>query len=493
MMRCAQPLPERLADGAEGSELIAIFTVVGCGLLSGGLYAIYSGWPYLVLERGFTQVIIGSVAATAGLLMLSLAWVLRELKVMRRDLYASAPVGTTDHGYAEEPVPAMPAPKEAPPAGLSPVLGTGAAAVAGAAVAAAWPRTAAAEDEKAPEPAEAENRDLFGALVAERLAQEPAEEAEADTAEPELASEPAPPGPDLFAPPMADEPEGHTATLPDESDEPVEIVSAKVQPLSQDEALAKSDVAEALPVETGFAPSSASEPYAEPEPAADHAVAAESADFEQADEPVEEVVMPTPEPVEPPALAAEPEPEIDEFRALRESLTSELNAPSYAPRRVEPDLSLDRPLFGGGEEFFPGSARREPSFAPVEAEAEPAAAAEPAPSPAWPPRTEAAGSDRPLPPAADEFAASPPPLPPLLQEPQAEPEPLLAEQPEAPAPEDRPSSDEGIVGAYQVGDAHFTIFADGSIRARTPDGEYSFASMDELKVYLASEKSRLGV
>jgi hypothetical protein len=56
-----------------------------------------------------------------------------------------------------------------------------------------------------------------------------------------------------------------------------------------------------------------------------------------------------------------------------------------------------------------------------------------------------------------------------------------------------PASEEGVVGAYQVGDAHFTIFADGSIKARTPDGDYSFASMDELKTYLASEKSRLGV
>ena len=77
------------------------------------------------------------------------------------------------------------------------------------------------------------------------------------------------------------------------------------------------------------------------------------------------------------------------------------------------------------------------------------------------------------------------------------PEPVAADEPqaeEAPAVTgSRPASDEGIVGAYQVGDAHFTIYADGSIRARTPDGEYSFASMDELKVYLASEKSRLGV
>ena len=69
-----------------------------------------------------------------------------------------------------------------------------------------------------------------------------------------------------------------------------------------------------------------------------------------------------------------------------------------------------------------------------------------------------------------------------------------AARPDAePAVAEPAASEEGIVGAYQVGETHFTIYADGSIRARTPDGEYSFASMDELKVYLASEKSRLGV
>ena len=69
---------------------------------------------------------------------------------------------------------------------------------------------------------------------------------------------------------------------------------------------------------------------------------------------------------------------------------------------------------------------------------------------------------------------------------------LGAEPAASPAEEAPAASDEGIVGAYQVGEAHFTIYADGSIKARTPEGDYSFASMDELKVYLASEKSRLG-
>ncbi|SIQ05300.1 hypothetical protein SAMN05880592_101722 [Bosea sp. TND4EK4] len=482
-MRCAQPLPERFTGGAEGSELIAIFTVVGCGLLSGGLYAIYSGWPYLVLERGFTQVIVGSVAATAGLLMLSLAWVLRELKAMRRDFAeAAAPA----YGYAEDPVPAaMPAPvlppSEPPRASLGPVPDTGAAAVAGAAVAAAWPRAEVSEEDKAP--AQTADRDLFGALVAERLAEEPIAAPHAA----ELETEASPTVPDLFAPPLDNEAESRPAILPEESDEPAEVVAAKVQPLSQDEALAKSDSAEAEPVETGFVADSGLGPEAETAHASGDPVAVAPPEAGRDRRPADEAGTATLEQVQPQPLQAEPEPEIDEFRALRESLTSELNGPAYAPRRIEPALGIERPVFGGGEEFFQGSPRREPSFAPVEAEAEPVPTAEQPLPPAWPPRTGTASFDEPLDGPTGEIDVPPQPASDVKAEPER------PSEPDAPAPEERASSEEGIVGAYQVGDAHFTIFADGSIRARTPDGEYSFASMDELKVYLASEKSRLGV
>ena len=98
--------------------------------------------------------------------------------------------------------------------------------------------------------------------------------------------------------------------------------------------------------------------------------------------------------------------------------------------------------------------------------------------PAWPPQTHSAPE-----PHLDEAEA--PPAEPAAPEPTQPAEPEPAELPPA-------ASDEGIVGAYQVGEAHFTIYADGSIQARTPDGDYSFASMDELKIYLASEKTRLG-
>ena len=71
---------------AKDTELIAIFTVLGLLLFGGGAYAIYDGWPYMVLERGFTQVIIGSIASGVGLIMLSLAWVLKEVRATRRAL-----------------------------------------------------------------------------------------------------------------------------------------------------------------------------------------------------------------------------------------------------------------------------------------------------------------------------------------------------------------------------------------------------------------------
>ena len=65
---------------AEDTDLIIVFTVLGVLMLAGGGYAIYDGLPYLVLERGFTQVIIGTSVAVAGVLMLALSWVLIELR-----------------------------------------------------------------------------------------------------------------------------------------------------------------------------------------------------------------------------------------------------------------------------------------------------------------------------------------------------------------------------------------------------------------------------
>ena len=46
-----------------------------------------------------------------------------------------------------------------------------------------------------------------------------------------------------------------------------------------------------------------------------------------------------------------------------------------------------------------------------------------------------------------------------------------------------------LVGHYSAGGANYKIFSDGSIEAETEGGAFRFASMDEFKAYLASERA----
>ena len=52
----------------------------------------------------------------------------------------------------------------------------------------------------------------------------------------------------------------------------------------------------------------------------------------------------------------------------------------------------------------------------------------------------------------------------------------------------RASSQEGVIAAYSVGSSSFTMYVDGRIRASMPDGEREFASMDELKTFMAERR-----
>ncbi len=152
--------------------MIAIFSLLGLVLFGGGLYAIYDGWPYLVLERGFTEVIIGSIAATGGLIMLSLAWVLKQVGALRAELAEAAEARTLAPAPASAAMPAAPpvarglAPTDEATAAL-PVLPVTLGVGAAAAVAAA----AAEPSEAAPSGPEAPERDLFGAPVADHFAE----------------------------------------------------------------------------------------------------------------------------------------------------------------------------------------------------------------------------------------------------------------------------------------------------------------------------------
>ncbi|HEV7259908.1 MAG TPA: hypothetical protein VGN82_19145 [Bosea sp. (in: a-proteobacteria)] len=521
--------------------MITLFILLGLGFLGGGIAAIVDGLPYMVLERGFTQVIIGTVVAAAGVVMLALSWVLVELRRLRKTL-SNAATAISVASMVGGPAPDNIAPMPRLPSEPEDIVGTtrpglavaGAGALVGAgAVLAATQISASAATEK-PEDSAAE----IG--PADTLPADPVEPAPDPEREADVVAYPA------FEPfrPMA--PIGEAA--------PVSEVAAEREP-----------EVDLVPVPTFEAEieveADAPEVESEPEPDSLGVVAEQSESLDAAAppaEPLDHLAEPyVPSDIEDPLT---PEPasaasrEADEFGLLRESLVGLGVGPAPTDGRIEPSFAevdgqeeggdgsesgRDDDLAAAASWMTPDLARRTPWFGPAEPAAEdreiPTTSAQftnpsemvwpkldisrpeaPEPEatdpdvpgrdlPQWPPHARAAAPFEPAPPPsqrqgwndAGREQASGEEAPALASDDEeqggSEAEPIVPDATAAEGDAAPAASEEGIVGAYQVGEAHFTIYADGSIQARTPDGDYSFGSMDELKVYLASEKSRLGV
>jgi hypothetical protein len=521
-------------DTARDIALSIIFLVLGFGFLAGGAYAIVEGWPYLLIERGFTLVITGTVLMTAGVVLLALSRVMAELRRVRAQL-TNAVMAVSVASMANAPEEREPA-REAAAASLALPAALGGVAAAGGVLAGAAVATSAA----------AEDRDRKDASSGEVEAARRDEE------------------PDLFAAPEQSGAAGAIAE-PEAAWPPAQWRESEPEAAAAPETPDVPDTAATLPVATSdeFA-AALTEATGEARPRETEADAAP--DWS------EPALAPEPDmtPAEPPATTMS---SIDEdFDRLRDSLALGGNrsgwdagaAPTLAGERREPaeseiDAAADwmTAIRPGQERWFgtPLATTSEPEpVSEQERAAEPENAAEPdfpVEPPVWPPQTREAAPFEPedvpagdlvapgdtgtAQPAAmaepepddDELQGEPEPealpsfaLLPDPDLPDAEPadhsrsesepdfrspaeaaeqsapdgstEPAVERQPEPVEPPVPAASEEGVVGAYQVGTAHFTIYADGSIQARTPDGDYRFASMDELKTYLASEKSRLG-
>ena len=474
--------------------MITIFVLLGLSFLVGGVGAIVDGWPYLVLERGFTQVIIGTVAATGGVILLGLAWLLIELRRVRTELRAMSLLSAV--GLQGEPAPRAaieeeraptfpePPPSESRLPGLGTVAAGAGLAAAGGALATAMAERGIARREDEPSTAEpvSPTRDEPEPQAPEPVAKDIFDEALLDVA--------ATKG-------TGDEALSHAASHPGRepaAHEPLPEPEPEPEPEAEPEPIAAEPQRDKAPEDDIFAAIAAD--HALPTER-EHEIPAQEREPELQVEPV-----PTVEPVEPPPVAA-PEPrrswwprfgagrtseatseraggEADDLASLRQHLTL---GPKPPLKSAEPEDTVEeqREAEPAAPEAWappPVFGRREPTFdEPSEqempqSEPEDEAGSEDAPT------EEAAQADEPTAEAADEVVAD-----------EAE---TAVEAPQPAEPPRPAASDEGVVGAYQVGDTHFTMYADGSIKARTPDGEYSFASMDELKTYLASEKSRLG-
>lgn len=485
-----------------------VFVATGLGLLAGGAYAVIEGWPYLLIERGFTLVIVGVVLMTAGVLMLALSRVLAELRRIRGQLsnaVMALSVASVGQGLAgQDPAGREPAGRgRAPGAGPdhdggrqgdptaigAAVLAGGAlsggALAAGVALARGRPAPDKPDDQAAePDPRDGTHRDEPG-LVA---FSDPAGHANPEERV------------------GIDGPLDPAATAMSQ-----QAMAGEAEPWAQ----------HSWP-ETGEGARSA--PPGEPERPADAALDGfETALLAATREAQKQESEPEQEPEREPEPESEPphglENDLDRLRGRLALATGGAGedfeaAPGLVAERRE---RADADLASADDWMTSVSPARERWFSepvPVEvaAEPDPAGDREPEPDmlPVWPPQAREAASfdpDSPYPeaghggPAHQEVAGSEPPQPeadpgtsPIftLETERAPPdpdEPRLDEPVETPPPA---ASDEGVIGAYQVGATYFTLYADGSIQARTPEGDYSFASMDELKTYLASEKSRIG-
>jgi hypothetical protein len=478
--------------------LVKLFVVLGLALLAGGTYAIVDGWPYLVLERGFTEVILGAVAATAGLILLALAMVLAEVRRLKGMVSGAMAVMSLAEPRIDTPPAAAaapqadgptPAPREAHQAGLVPALAVGAgalavggalaglarigtgrddaesAAEAGEAAQAERPAeetgaaaAAAAAEGQPPSPASVEHDDWLAppdpaSLQAPAVAQDEAPEAaaaEAAEASQELGAEPA-----LSGPPAAEAPEA-IAEVAGAAGQSAPVAAEDATPEAEDEAQPAEAVSEADELWW---------PRID-RPSRDETLSDEFSALRAELSGLSREIRPAPEPEASRGEAPDVEAPRQDLDAVGDWMAPRPWPPVTQPRSLdtpadpEPDVPAEAAM-AETEEVAPSASEPEP---------EPASLAEP-------PETGAA--DEPAP-AADIAPAT-------EEEPAVE-----AAVPETAAEDERPAaSEEGVVGAYQVGETQFTMYADGSIHARTPDGDYVFASMEELKTYLASEKSRL--
>lgn len=465
--------------------MITIFVLLGLGFFAGGIAAIVDGWPYLLLERGFTQVIVGSVAVTAGVILLALSWVLVELRRVRVAIAGALTVPSAGPSAGEaarasmgmgEGARTIPGEAQSTLPGLGTVAAGAGLVAAGGALAASM--RGGAEDaptaaQDLPEPVIS---DLFDEIAHPLdLPAERREEAAHAVEEPEEGRG------DVPAAEMH-EPHKTEAVLPELApDAATPSVAASFVTQHEDEAAREEEDAD-----TDAAASDEVQRSSSPQA---------PAWWPQVDTPRRD--------------EAEPSVEADDFGALRQHLSFGPQRPeAHSEPEPEPDLPVgetsfdqrDREIDEAAAWMAPAFGRREPPFGEPEQVAD-----EPA-IPRWPPLTSGAPRLEP-----DVESADSPEVQPETTEAESRIEPVFEESEAAGEPQDeaeeaisgeetetvpeppRPAtSDEGVVGAYQVGDTHFTMYADGSIQARTPDGEYKFASMDELKTYLASEKSRLG-
>lgn len=197
----------------------------------------------------------------------------------------------------------------------------------------------------------------------------------------------------------------------------------------------------------------------------------------------------------PAQAAAAPSPEVRD--PFADELLAQMPAPTPVPERprIEPSIPVPPEAAAPAQPELPLPGLTAPPVSP------PKDAQEPEPAPAYPARVEPAEEDLFVP-------SRPAPVPPYAPTPassyggKVEPAPtsapllrpgLGADDEERRAPVAPPSvteekepaeSDRTVVGRYSSGGNTYLMFSDGAIEADTPNGRFTFSSLDELKAFV---------
>ncbi len=518
--------------------IIALYCVAAAMVL-GGVYSAIVGWEIVILERGWTQVLSGVIVATGGVVLAAIAFLAGELRKLDASLRARGDIGAALPARSESALAESnlePARTGDARTAAAPLAGAAAFALAGFDKAkGALGRKGAAEDKPGgtAEADEAVRADLIEmpalpdpqmpdtALADAEKAQEPPP-GESPMAEPDFviaqSQEPAPSAADEFLARAAEAEAREMEAREEFGGEKIAGDAPRNEGDLRDavaDALFAEDLARAVapqePDATEFESAATEEAIAEAPVMSEEHVAGEErvADEEPVQSPSLDTAPPapdTPESVtterdvsEPVITENEPSarPEIGEDLAEPVNTATAMDAPEVAlpdetardEQAPEPEsdplntneaaISREREQFAALLASQTATQEPEPEIIP-----QPEPIPEPVPEPA--PASEAEPEE-----AAQPVATALEPEPEPVPAPEPEPAAVVPVAPEPAAPEpltpEPPPlvSERSVIGTYESGGNTYTMYADGSIDANTPDGNYHFGSLDELKTFIA--------
>ncbi len=443
--------------------IVAVFCVAAA-MIAGGAWAVFTGWELIIIERGWTQVLLGGMLITGGLLLAGIGVLATHVKRLARKLdemakNGAAPSLVSDFRPSERSAAAVsqlsrPEPTMPPPPRPEPRV---------------EPRIVAVPELELPEPKPPEQK-----LPEPQPVEKPAISAPAAIALGAAA------GAGTAAIASAILSSGRGPRIADDIAEPEE----EAEEASDERAEAEADADELFPdrdAALGRAVGDDEIPTPDGEDA-EMLTAASGAEAETADGSASAAEDDIYEATSSPEPEREMQAEADVEHVIPPIEEPSIEAPLIDEQSIE-ETQREAPEDDRAVSDLPevSPEPEEPYSAPVEEADDTAAIDAQTVEPSEEPAPDLADTSEGVP--EDAFHEAEP-----AQEPSEQPLEQPEQAPEVPAEQDEEPAEQPprtLVGTYESGGNIYTMYSDGSIDAQTPTGNFHFASLDELKNFIA--------